>query len=52
MKVRHNKTEYVNKREASGMVRLKRVEEEKVHELKYLGSTVERDREFDSEVKK
>ena len=42
----------VNEREASETVRLKGVEVAKVHEFKYLGSTVLSNEKFGREVKK
>ncbi|KAK3545348.1 hypothetical protein QTP70_004069 [Hemibagrus guttatus] len=54
MKVSHSKTEYmcVNEREGSGTVRLQGEEVKKVHEFKYLGSTVQSNGECGKEVKK
>ncbi|KAK3541245.1 hypothetical protein QTP86_016907 [Hemibagrus guttatus] len=54
MKVSRSKTEYmcVNEREGSGTVRLQGEEVKKVHEFKYLGSTVQSNGECGKEVKK
>ncbi|KAK3530747.1 hypothetical protein QTP70_000813 [Hemibagrus guttatus] len=54
MKVSRSKTEYmcVNEREGSGTVRLQGEEVKKVHEFKYLGSTVQSNGESGKEVKK
>ncbi|KAK3570643.1 hypothetical protein QTP86_024559 [Hemibagrus guttatus] len=54
MKVSCSKTEYmcVNEREGSGTVRLQGEEVKKVQEFKYLGSTVQSNRECGKEVKK
>ncbi|KAK3522601.1 hypothetical protein QTP86_027161, partial [Hemibagrus guttatus] len=54
MKVSRSKTEYmcVNEREGSGTVRLQGEEVKKVQEFKYLGSTVQSNRECGKEVKK
>ncbi|KAK3509791.1 hypothetical protein QTP70_011160 [Hemibagrus guttatus] len=54
MKVSGSKTEYmcVNEREGSGTVRLQGEEMKKVQEFKYLGSTVQSNRECGKEVKK
>ncbi|KAK3553518.1 hypothetical protein QTP70_004198 [Hemibagrus guttatus] len=54
MKVSRSKTEYMcmNEREGSGTVRLQGEEVKKVQEFKYLGSTVQSNRECGKEVKK
>ncbi|KAK3525541.1 hypothetical protein QTP86_034714 [Hemibagrus guttatus] len=54
MKVSRSKTEYmcVNEREGSGTVRLQGEEVKKIQEFKYLGSTVQSNRECGKEVKK
>ncbi|KAK3519034.1 hypothetical protein QTP70_016148 [Hemibagrus guttatus] len=54
MKVSHSKTEYmcVNEREESGTVRLQGEEVKKVQDFKYLGLTVQSNRECGKAVKK
>ena len=42
----------VNEKEASGTLRFQGVEKEKMHDFKYLGSTVQKNGECGKEVKK